>query len=205
MRQIIAILRGIEPEQAADAAEILLEAGISIIEVPLNSPCPLQSIEAMVKRCETRATIGAGTVLQPQQVADVANAGGKLIVSPDCNPDIIALTREWKLESWPGVMTPTEAFTAIRAGASGLKLFPGSLIGPEGLKAMKAVLPATTPVFAVGGAGPKNFKAWLAAGADGFGLGTALYSPGLSNAEIAERAAQVVTAYDQAVSNLASE
>lgn len=204
MRKIIAILRGIEPEQSADAAEILLEAGIGIIEVPLNSPRPLHSIEAMVARCRSDAVIGAGTVLEPQQVADVAAAGGKLIVSPDCNPDVIAVTKDWGLQSWPGVMTPTEAFTAIRSGATGLKLFPGSLIGPEGLKAMKAVLPATTPVYAVGGAGPKNFGLWLAAGADGFGLGTALYSSGLSNQGIAARAAEVVSAYDQTMSKLQS-
>ncbi|MEY8883137.1 2-dehydro-3-deoxy-6-phosphogalactonate aldolase [Donghicola sp. XS_ASV15] len=197
-RNIIAILRGITPPEAVAAAEALLEAGISTIEVPLNSPDPLRSIAAMAEALSDRALIGAGTVLTPEDVTRVAEAGGKLVVSPDCNPDVIKATCAQGLESWPGVFTPTEAFAALRAGATGLKLFPGAMSGPKGLHAMRAVLPKGTQVYAVGGAGPDNFAQWLAAGADGFGIGTALYTPGMSRDDIAERAEKVVAAYDAA-------
>ncbi len=198
-RKIIAILRGIEPNEAVAAGEALIEAGITVIEVPLNSPEALKSVELMVNAFGDKALIGAGTVLSVEDVAAVAKVGGKLVVSPDCNRDVIALTKQWGLQSWPGVMTPTEAFTAIRAGADGLKLFPGSLVGPDGLKAMRAVLPRSVPVYAVGGAGPENFGQWIAAGADGFGIGTALYVPGRDAQDLAKRARQVVAAYDAAI------
>ncbi|TLP48570.1 2-dehydro-3-deoxy-6-phosphogalactonate aldolase [Cohaesibacter sp. CAU 1516] len=198
-RNIIAILRGIEPSEVEAAGQGLIEAGITMIEVPLNSPDALTSVRLLAGAYADRALIGAGTVLSVEDVAAVAKAGGKLVVSPDCNPDVIAVTKEWGLQSWPGVMTPTEAFTAIRAGADGLKLFPGSLVGSEGLKAMRAVLPRDVPVYAVGGAGPENFGDWLVAGADGFGIGTALYVPGRSPQDLAERARQVVAAYDAAM------
>lgn len=198
-RNIIAILRGIEPSEVEVAGQGLIEAGITMIEVPLNSPDALTSVRLLAEAYADRALIGAGTVLSVEDVAAVAKAGGKLVVSPDCNPDVIAVTKEWGLQSWPGVMTPTEAFTAIRAGADGLKLFPGSLVGSEGLKAMRAVLPRDVPVYAVGGAGPENFGDWVVAGADGFGIGTALYVPGRSPQDLAERARQVVAAYDAAM------
>lgn len=198
-RKIIAILRGIEPHEAIAAGAALIEAGITVIEVPLNSPDALTSVGLLAETYGDQALIGAGTVLSVEDVAAVAKVGGKLVVSPDCNPDVIAVTKDWGLQSWPGVMTPTEAFTAIRAGADGLKLFPGSLIGPEGLKAMRAVLPRNVPVYAVGGAGPDNFGQWVAAGADGFGIGTALYVPGRSPQDLAERARDVVAAYDVAL------
>ena len=129
----------------------------------------------------------------------VEKVGGKLIVSPDCNPDVIKATVERGMQSWPGIMTPSEAFLAIRTGATGLKLFPGSLIGTAGLKAMKAVLPRDMPLYAVGGAGPDNFGEWIAAGADGFGIGTAIYQPGISMSDIADRAEKIVSAYDAVV------
>lgn len=198
-RNIIAILRGITPPEAAAAAQALIDAGITSIEVPLNSPDPFDSIKAMADAYGDDALIGAGTVLSVQDVNRVAQSGGRLIVSPNVDPRVIVATKTAGLQSWPGVMTPTECFTALKNGADGLKIFPGSLLGPDGLKAIRAVLPSGTQVYAVGGAGPENFADWITASADGFGLGSALYKPGMSAADIAVRATQIVAAYDAAL------
>jgi len=195
MRELIAILRGISPEECLSVTDALIDAGITIIEVPLNSPRPLDSIASMVAQFGQHARIGAGTVLTSDQVGLVAATGARLIVSPDCNAEVIAATRAAGLDSYPGIFTPSEGFAAIRAGATGLKLFPAFKMGADGLRALRAVLPPI-PVYAVGGVGPADFATWIAAGATGFGMGTSLYTPGMSAQDVAARARDTVAAWD---------
>ncbi len=197
-RNIIAILRGITPDEVAGAAAALIDAGITSIEVPLNSPNAFTSIASLSEAFGSDALIGAGTVLTVEEVNRVAQAGGKLVVSPNADPRVIHATKTAGMQSWPGVMTPSECFSALKNGADGLKLFPGSLLGPSGLKAIRAVLPEGTQVYAVGGAGPENFADWFAASANGFGIGSALYKQGMTTADIAARAVDLVAAYDAA-------
>jgi len=196
-REIIAILRGVTTAEANGVCETLVAAGITIIEVPLNSPGPLVSIANAAKTFAGIAEIGAGTVLSVADVEGVKAAGGSLIVSPDTNEDVIRRTRTLGMASYPGVFTPTEAFRAIRAGANGLKFFPAELLGPAGIRAMKAVLPKDMPVYAVGGANPDNFREYFAAGCAGFGLGSYIFKPGMTLGDIAQRAKAAVAAYDE--------
>lgn len=197
-RSLIAILRGIAPAEALDTGAALIEAGITVIEVPLNSPEPLESIRRMAAEFGDRAVIGAGTVVTPAQARDVAAAGGRLIVSPNADADVIAETVGLRIESWPGVLTPGECFAALKAGATGLKVFPAFQMGVEGLKAVRAVLPTQTRLYMVGGVGPEDFGTWRRAGADGFGIGSALYRPGRPAAETGRIAREMVAAYDEA-------
>ena len=196
-REIIAILRGVKPAEATAVCEVLVKAGISIIEIPLNSPDPLVSIANVAKAFAGKAEIGAGTVLSVEDVDGVKAAGGQLIVSPDTNEAVIARTRALGMKSYPGVFTPSDAFKAIRAGANGLKFFPAEVLGPKGIKAMKAVLPKDLPLYAVGGANPDNFREYFDAGCVGFGLGSYIFKPGMSLGEIDSRARAAVAAYEK--------
>jgi len=190
---LIAILRGIAPDEAVDVGIALFETGFRIIEVPLNSPEPIESIRRLAAALGDRATIGAGTVRSAAEVAEVAAAGGELIVSPHMNPQLIRATKQAGLMSGPGVATPTEAFAAIEAGADFLKLFPAEQIGPAIVKAWRAVLPKGMPLVPVGGITPESMGAYVAAGAAGFGLGSALYKPGMTPADV-RHAAEAFTA-----------
>jgi 2-dehydro-3-deoxyphosphogalactonate aldolase len=191
---LIAILRGLKPAEAPAIGAVLVEAGFRLIEVPLNSPQPLESI-ALLKRQFPQALVGAGTVLTAQEVRDVEAAGGELVVAPNFNREVVAETVKLGLTSLPGILTPTEAFAALDAGAHGLKLFPSELASPAVVKAMLAVLPKGTLLVPVGGIGADNMKAWHAAGAAGFGLGSSLYKPGDDAATVRTKAAAIVGAW----------
>lgn len=198
-RPIIAILRGLTPAEAVPVASALIGEGVTQIEVPLNSPDAFDSIGRILHHCGHKAIIGAGTVLTTQDVGRLADMGARLVVSPDCNPEVIHATKAAGMMSFPGVFTATECFAALRAGADGLKIFPASIMGPSGIAALRAVLPKTCPVYAVGGAGAETLAEWRRAGADGFGIGTALYRPGDPAEVVAAKARALVAAYDAAV------
>lgn len=185
---LVGIIRGVTPDEAEAVGAAIFEAGIRIIEVPLNSPDPLASIKRLADSLGDRALIGAGTVLEPGQVAEVTAAGGRLIVSPNTDPSVIRATVAAGLISSPGFFTPSEAFTAIAAGAHALKFFPAEAATPAVLRAQKAVLPSDVPLIVVGGVKPDTLQPWLEVGADGFGLGSGLYVPGQSPAVTAEKA-----------------
>ena len=192
---LVAILRGLKPEEAVEVGESLLAAGFTCLEVPLNSPRPLDSIRLLREALADRAVVGAGTVLTPQAVREVVAAGGQIIISPNADADVIRETVAVGALSMPGVFTATEAFAALKAGAQVLKLFPSEIAGPAGLKALRAVLPADQRLYAVGGVTPDNLPVWRAAGASGFGIGGALFKPGMTAAEVGDRARAFVTAW----------
>lgn len=191
---LIAILRGLKPDEAEAVGEAVFEAGIRIIEVPLNSPEPFRSIERLSAKFGDRALVGGGTVFTPANVEDVLSAGGRLIVSPSTNVGVIRVAAAAGLVSCPGYFTPTEAFTALDAGATALKLFPAEAASPAVLKAQRAVIPAGVPILVVGGVQAGNMQPWVEAGASGFGLGSGLYKPGQSATETLGKARSYVAA-----------
>jgi 2-dehydro-3-deoxyphosphogalactonate aldolase len=195
---IVAILRGVRPDEAEAIVEVLEEAGILVAEVPLNSPEPFESIARLARRFGERMLIGAGTVRSPEQVRQVAQSGGKLIVMPHADVAVIGAAKGAGLLAAPGFLSPTEAFVALDAGADALKLFPAEAASPAVLTAIRAVLPPDTPVIAVGGMAPGTLKAWLQAGAAGFGVGSSIYKPGDGPAEVKAKAAALVAALQEA-------
>lgn len=197
-KPLVAILRGVTPDTVVAIAEAIHDAGIAMIEVPLNSPEPLKSIERLVGALGDVCLCGAGTVISPEQVNAVHASGGKLVVSPNTSPAVISRSVELGLTVVPGFATPTDAFTALAAGAKALKLFPAATYGPLHIAAMMAVLPPHIPIFAVGGVKLENMTEWLAAGAAGFGIGGELYRPGMTPAEVGLRAREFVASFDKA-------
>jgi 2-dehydro-3-deoxyphosphogalactonate aldolase len=191
---LIAILRGVTPAEVVSIGEALIDAGFGLIEVPLNSPDPLDSIARLARALAGRAVIGAGTVLRAVDVAAVQAAGGTMIISPNTNVDVIAATKKAGLVSLPGFATPSEAFAALEAGATALKLFPAEGASPAVLKAMRAVMPSGVRLLPVGGVTPETLAPWIKAGAAGFGLGSALYTAGLAAGEVAIRARRFIDA-----------
>ncbi len=185
---LIAILRGVRPDEAEAIGDALVEGGMRIIEVPLNSPDPLDSIARLSARFKGRALIGAGTVLSVDQIEPIRAAGGRLIVSPSTNPEIIAATVAAGMVSCPGYFTPSEAFAALDAGAHAVKLFPAEAASPAVVRAQRAVLPKQARLIVVGGIGPDDMAPWFAAGADGFGLGSGIYRPGQTVADTLAKA-----------------
>ena len=195
---IVAILRGITPDEVVGVSQTLYNAGIRVVEVPLNSPEPFVSIEKLSKAFADKLVVGAGTVLSVQDVNVLKAHGGQISVSPDCNEAVISRAKDLGIEPLPGVFTPTEAFAAIRAGAKHLKLFPAEVASPQTIKAWKAVLPKHVKIYAVGGVTPENMGDWLAAGASGFGIGSSIFKPGMNLAKISESAHSLVSAWKRA-------
>ncbi len=196
---LIAILRGLKPEETEGVVGALIETGFGAIEIPLNSPDPFRSIEIAAKMAPADCLIGAGTVLSVGDVASLDAAGGKLMVSPNADAEVITAAREKGMVTMPGVLTPTEALVAAKAGATGLKFFPASIIGPSGINAIRTILPKDLIIAAVGGVSDKNFTEYTSAGILAFGLGTSLYKPGMTAAEVRERATVTLAAYDAAI------
>ena len=197
-RDLVAILRGVKKDEIEAIGEVLIEAGFEAIEIPLNSPHPFDSIHVLADRAPANVWIGAGTVLSPENVDRLHDAGGRLLVTPNVDPLILARAAHHGMVSMPGVLSPTEALLALKSGASALKFFPASILGPAGISAIKAILPSDCIVGAVGGVSETNFADYMKVGVRTFGLGSSLYKPGFSAAEVARRAAIAVAAYDEA-------
>jgi len=198
-RPLVAILRGVKPEETAGIVDVLIESGMTAIEIPLNSPDPFRSIEIAVKKAPAGILVGAGTVLTTEAVDRLHDAGGRLLVTPNVDVEIIARARAHGMVTMPGVLTPTEALLAAKAGASSLKFFPAGVLGAAGITAIRAVLPAGLMIAAVGGVSDKNFADYINAGIVAFGLGSSLYKPGMAAAEVAARARATIDAYDMAI------
>jgi 2-dehydro-3-deoxyphosphogalactonate aldolase len=190
----VAILRGVKPDEVEAIGEALVAAGIAVIEVPLNSPDPIEGIRRLAARCGDRALVGAGTVLDPADCARIAAAGGRLVVTPHADPEVVRAAKAAGMLAVPGFLTPGEAFALLRAGADALKLFPAEAASPAVLKALLAVLPKGTAVLPVGGMDAGSIPAWQAAGAAGFGIGSAIYKPGDTAQAVAGKAAKLVAA-----------
>jgi 2-dehydro-3-deoxyphosphogalactonate aldolase len=199
-----AILRGLTPEEAVAVGEALVAAGMTILEVPMNSPRPLESIRLLAQRFGESCLIGAGTVMTPRQVTDIREMGGRLIVMPHGDTAVIAAAKQAGMVCMPGIATPTEGFAALRAGADALKLFPAELVGVAVLRAMRAVFPKETIFLPVGGITPDNLGEFVRAGANGFGLGSGLYTPGRSAADVGRRAEAYIQAWERAAPSLAA-
>jgi len=198
-RPLVAILRGVKPDEIEGIVDGLIASGMTAIEIPLNSPDPFRSIEIAVKKASADILIGAGTVLTPEDVERLHDVGGRLMVSPNVDPDVIASAWDRGMVTMPGVFTATEALLAAKSGASALKFFPAGILGAAGITAIRAVLPANLMIAAVGGISDKNFSEYTKAGVHAFGLGTSLYKPGMKAAEVAERAEVTIRAYDAAM------
>ncbi|GLR87980.1 2-dehydro-3-deoxy-6-phosphogalactonate aldolase [Bradyrhizobium iriomotense] len=198
-RPLVAILRGVKPDEADDIVSVLIEAGMTAIEIPLNSPDPFRSIEIAVKRAPAGVLVGAGTVLTTADVDRLNEAGGKLLVAPNVDTQVIARAHEHGMVTMPGVFSPTEALLAARAGASSLKFFPASVLGAAGIAAIRTVLPASAMIAAVGGVSDQNFAEYVKSGVRAFGLGSSLYKPGMTAADVAARAHATIAAYDLAI------
>jgi 2-dehydro-3-deoxyphosphogalactonate aldolase len=191
---LVAILRGVRPEEVVAIGETLAAAGLAIVEVPLNSPDPIESLRRLAQHMRGRMLVGAGTVMTPAQVEEIAAAGGRLIVTPHAAAEVVRAAKRHGLLATPGIATPTEAFAMLKAGADALKLFPAEAFSPTVLRALRAVLPSGTRVLPVGGIEPGNMRPWLEAGAAGFGIGSSIYRPGDSAAQVAAKAKALVAA-----------
>ena len=198
-RNIIAILRGIKPEEVLDIVHVIVDSGITQVEVPLNSPRAFESIELIRDEFKGSIQFGAGTVTDVEQVEILSRIGVDFIVSPNFEYSVVKATKEAGILSYPGVITPTECFSALNSGADGLKFFPASLLGEANLIAIKAVLPFNIPIYMVGGVGPENFSSWFKAGANGFGIGSGIYKAGESASAVAKKAESIILSYDESL------
>jgi 2-dehydro-3-deoxyphosphogalactonate aldolase len=197
-RNIIAILRGVRPDEVLEIAQTIADSGINQIEVPMNSPDVFDSIQLLHDEMKDFISVGAGTVTNIDQVKILEEIGIDFIVSPNFDPEVVAATKQANMISYPGVITPTECFSALKYGADGLKFFPATLLGETNLIALKAVLPENVPLYMVGGVGPENFSSWFEAGATGFGIGSGIYKAGDNSISVARKSKLIVQSYDEA-------